>query len=322
MAMRIGRLGLRAGLEVLGCRARGTRTSSLRGQGGDLPTVSRILVVDFDETCTVGDTISHIVSATMASKPPLVVRGKEALYQKLLKEYIEERESLMTNIMGEESCESLNSSSRAWLTAFLDSMSEFEIRRNDAVLESKLLHGASRQSLIDASKMVTFRQGCVETLRRASSDDGRMNVAVLSANWSAEFIRAAFERNGLSLENLSIISNSLEFDSTDSTTGALAVRICQSPNDKDRLLRALSGPYEKTVYVGDSVGDIPALLGAHVGIVIGYNELLRRVLERGGVEVRDIGDLMSRGTRWWEHDEASPVVYCTNSWEDIRCILW
>lgn len=276
--------------------------------------------MDFDDTCTVGDTIGHVVSATMAAQSPALVERKESLYKRLAREYLRERDELLDRLMDMQSSDTRGA---AWLDEFLGHMSDFEVRRNDAVVESKLLHGATMESIVEASKRVVFREKCLETLHWATSST-QTSVAILSANWSTEFIRAAFEGHGaardLDVGGISFIANSLEFDDTDNvTTGNMAIRICQTPNDKDRLLREVvgGGPYETSVYVGDSVGDVPALLGAHVGIVMGNNELLRRVLDRGEVQVQRVGRLSEGGGASRE----TRTVYQADSWEEVMRAL-
>ena len=304
----------------------------------------RLIVVDFDDTCTEGDTISHLVSATRVLQPAQVVEDKERTYKTLLREYIEERNELVDRLFNVDSVNLATSKAmpgsqgvgacpkRAWLEMFLHELSCFETRRNDVVLASGILHGATMETIARASQNVVFRDACLETLHQASTSAGT-SVTVLSANWSEEFIRAALSNHhgafgGFDADNVEIIANSLEFDAG-MTTGGMRVRQCQTPNDKDRLLRELVGGWQQSVYVGDSVGDVPALLGSTAGIVMGNNVLLERVLERGGVETRDIEALCEDLKDWeglgGENGGREPrehrVVYRTSSWEAIQVAL-
>lgn len=316
----------------------------------------RLVVVDFDDTCTLGDTISHLVSATKALQPAHVAEEKDRTYAMLFREYMEERKELIDRLFdvtvevprtsmpgvpedddGDDGDDGdIRCPKRAWLAMFLHELSCFETRRNDVVLASGILHGATIESIAGAAQNVVFRDACIETLHRASVSVGT-SVVVLSANWSEEFIRAALSNHhgacgGFDAARVEVVANALEFDAG-VTTGGMRVRRCQTPNDKHRLLRGLvfdgHGQHAQhpSVYVGDSVGDVPALLSANVGIVMGRNALLERVLERGGVQIRSIDEIPggTDGVEEWGMGTTGAgrpsVVWQTSSWEDVRCAL-
>ena len=314
----------------------------------DPTTQRRLVVVDFDDTCTVGDTISHLVSATKALQPAHVAEEKDRMYAMLFRQYMEERSELVDRLFdvsveaprrsmpgvsedGDTDCPK-----RAWLGMFLEELSRFETRRNDVVLMSGILHGATMESIAHASQHVVFREACLETLHRASVSAGT-SVVVLSANWSEEFIRAALSNHhgacgGFDAGRLEVVANALEFDAG-VTTGGMRIRQCQTPNDKHRLLRGLvfdrrgQNVQHPSVFVGDSIGDVPALLSASLGIVMGRNTLLERVLERGGVQIRNINELPDGpgGAAEWGLGSTSAarelVVWQTTSWEAVKYAL-
>lgn len=332
---------------------RGHTVVSKAGHGADPTRRERILVVDFDDTCTVGDTISHLVGSAMV--PSVhgagVVEEKERVYARLLRDYMTERNELVERLFSDD----LRYQQQGWLEMFLDRLSHFETRRNDVVVASKILQGATMETISEAASKVVFREACVETLRRMMMSQGS-RVAVLSANWSEEFIRASLEKEGLDARKLTVVANSLEFEVADFendievesrvaidsegrsslssgvATGGMRVRRCQTPNDKDRLLKDLvmgqGGESSEclSVFVGDSVGDVRGLLGAgvenHVGIMMGRNALLGRVLERSGVDVRDLGEEgVFEEVGWRLAAEGGRPVFRTDSWEDVMRIL-
>ena len=322
------------------------------GDAGVAETVTqrRLVVVDFDDTCTHGDTIGHLVSSTKVLQPAHLAAEKDLAYASLLRQYIEERNELVdrlfrvTDVVAssppmpgvsddedrggpDDACPK-----RAWLDMFLHEISCFETRRNDVVVTSGILHGATMESIAHASQKVVFRESCLETLHRASVSAGT-SVVVLSANWSEEFIRAALSNHhgscgGFDAGRVEVVANALEFDAG-VTTGGMRVRQCQTPNDKHRLLRALLlDQHPSNVYIGDSVGDVRALLSASLGIVMGQNALLERVLARGGVQIRSIDEL--RDEEWGDTPawgavttgaRRERVVWQTTSWEAVKCAL-
>lgn len=131
-----------------------------------------------------------------------------------------------------------------------------------------------------------------------------IRVAVMSVSWSSEFVRAALAQQGLpvvvagwdgaeapSLDAVTVYANELEFFGEEST-GNL-VRRCESGADKARLFDDLilglaSEPGcadAETLYVGDSMTDITPLISADAGILVGSNDLARRLARAAGVRL-------------------------------------
>jgi len=81
--------------------------------------------------------------------------------------------------------------------------------------------------------------------------------------------------------------------------------------------RGSEGP---AVYIGDSASDIPALLAADLGIVVGANALLRRVLRAFGVKLEPLA------AAWRPHGGRrapadAPVLYEAADWHQISALL-
>lgn len=294
---------------------------------------SRVQTFSLAARCQVGDTISVLVGAAMVPEHAAevtITKEKQRTFETLGREYMDQRDALMSRLFSDPGA------GADWLARAMAVVSAFEIQMNDRVVSSGVLRGASMHSIVHAARKVDFRQACIETLHRASLSPNT-RVAVLSANWSEEFIRASLENPahgvGLEVGRVELVANSLEFNEAARTTGGMRLRRCQTPNDKGRLLKGLLGGADLSVYVGDSVGDVPALLGADVGIVMGRNALLGRVLERGGVDVCDLGRLLEEAGGGDPVREAAStsagragsrsrrVLYQTDTWKDVRRIL-
>ena len=272
-----------------------------------------LLVVDFDDTCTSGDSISHLVSATMLHQGGNADNeSKQRLYQSLVQEYVSKRNDLMHDLLLPSTRER---EGEAWLQEFLLQTSAFDLDRNNVAIESRLLAGASMESLRDAARNVEFRPNCIETLLHAL--DRGMHVTVLSVNWSSEFIRSVFEHDGrLPLDtsnksSLKIIANSLDFDA-DRTNGLLQTRLCQTAIDKFQMLKEMNAVYRSSIYVGDSITDIGSLLEASTGIIMGNDSLLHEVLHHAGVSVVPMDQ--------WDAGEEPMTLYHAQCWDDIRKI--
>ncbi|KDD71175.1 hypothetical protein H632_c5639p0, partial [Helicosporidium sp. ATCC 50920] len=112
-------------------------------------------------------------------------------------------------------------------------------------------------------------------------------------------------------------------------TGAVAWR-CESGADKGRQMDACllsvvsrgdAAPDGVAVYVGDSMTDIPALISADIGILVGANPLARRVAAAAGITLASL-DAVPLGRRQREQEESVAVVYEAASWEDIYAFFF
>ena len=288
-----------------------------------------ILVVDFDETSSQGDTISKIVDAAYHgdSVGPEERQHKESLYQKLLSEYVSEREDLLGRLVPE----GLGASpvkGKEWLAEFLMEVSKFDSYRNKVCFESSLLSGATRESLQKSANDIAMQPRCLETLQHAL--DCGMQAAVVSVNWSSEMIEKVFQRHGIAVEVVTdlssitleerpgvvrIIANRMEFDG-DRTTGLVHTQ-CENATDKAKIIKKLQENRDFSIYVGDSVTDIGSLMEASMGIIFGDNQTLMSVLRIAGVPVIPLEDFVCNP----KHDGLGKVLYQTNSWDEIYGVV-
>ncbi|KAJ3082450.1 hypothetical protein HK102_001696, partial [Quaeritorhiza haematococci] len=116
---------------------------------------------------------------------------------------------------------------------------------------------------------------------------------LVSLNWSRDLIRGAIEdllsdnhdvaaNQKLIEERFNIMSNDLEFDEAGLSTGRILETIHTGADKlKHCRMHVNVDAHSKTVYIGDSVSDIPCLLWADVGILIKPpSESLRRFCQR------------------------------------------
>ena len=282
---------------------------------------SRVLVVDFDDTCTEGDTISRIVHAAIEScqHDEEEMGKRRELYDSLLQDYVTLRQEIfdqfsISNAASHREISAVDVKGKEWLKDVLSTLSDFDMDRNRAAVESKLVAGVTVESLGRASEDISLKPGCVETIEWAISYG--YHVVVLSVNWSAHMIRTTLDRNGLLTINgmespqpshaIRVIANEVETD------GFIHQR-CQSANDKVRLLNEMKTMFPTSVYVGDSVTDAGALLEASLGIILGENDSILRILKLGGVHVVPLeeknGDNNVLG---------GDILYQTQSWVSIQ----
>lgn len=237
-----------------------------------------------------------------------------------------------------------------WLGDFLDRLSDFDREMNSVVVESGFLAGIRRGALAEVGQKITMREGCLALLRRAV--DAGIPVAVVSVNWSAEMVQAALSQQGLPVVvaaggggtaagvegcmpppgALMVYANELEYFG-DVSTGSLKRR-CECAADKGRVFDDLllgaaadghSDPDGVSVYIGDSMTDIPALISADVGLVMGSNALVRQVAMVAGVPIRPLitypvdpgGDYHPEGI-----EAGAPVLFEAASWAEVDAFLF
>jgi hypothetical protein len=183
---------------------------------------------------------------------------------------------------------------------------------------------------------LALRPYCATTLRyaadRSSSPSSSSLFHVLSVSWSSFLITAA---TGLSPARVTCnhLVEEVGSDGRLLTTGAIEVKV-GGPGGKlghfQRLLQvAEAGPEgggqkgrgrsSPSVFIGDSVTDVLALMAADVGIVVGESRTLRRMLRRFGWKIRG---LVAFPVKKEERGKASRVVYAAEDWAEIAAFLY
>lgn len=312
-----------------------------------------LLVVDFDDTCTAQDTTSMIARAAVhaaaarAADPAAAAEG-EARLQWLVQNYLARRGALLDEILPFPSEDEAEEFDMAWLGDFLDRLSDFDREMNGVVVDSGILAGVKRGALTETGARVGMRPGCLATLRRAV--DAGVPTAVVSVNWSGEMVAAALAQQGLPVVMagggggtragvggappppgaVAVYANELEYFG-DASTGAIKRR-CECAADKGRIFEdlllglAAEGQAAEggvSVYVGDSMTDIPALISADVGMLLGSNALVRQVAAAAGVPLRPLPAYPVDPAAAGAGDAGDvPVMYEAASWAEIDAFLF
>lgn len=135
-----------------------------------------------------------------------------------------------------------------------------------------------------------------------------------------------------------VSSNDLVYDENGVSTGEIALKVSGSSGKHQRFLTLAataretltsyeSSPRSMTIYVGDSVTDLLAMLDADVGIVVGDSETFKKVATAFGITIRplvsayavldDTGKL-----RKGAPDPAGQCVYRVSQWAEIDVFLF
>ena len=239
----------------------------------------------------------------------------------------------------------------AWLGDFMDRLSDFDREMNAVVLSSGALAGLKRGRLSQVGSTITMRPGCLELLQRAV--DAGVPTAIVSVNWSSELVAAALSQHGLPVITaggaggtragvegapippgaLVIHSNDLEYFGDESTGGMK--RRCECATDKGRIFEdlllglAAEGQAAEggiSVYIGDSMTDIPALISADVGVLMGTNRLVRQVAAVAGIPLRPlVAYPVGSSTSNYDGNAGGggePILYETSSWDEVTSFLF
>lgn len=232
-----------------------------------------ILAFDFDETIAARDTTDEIVRLAAASRPPKEARAMLALWERSVQEYrVKRRRVIQTALDAVPPGGTLE----ARVERFYAALDAYERSAVDAVEKAGILAGIRRSALKEAGRRTPTREGAREMAERWRRSGGR--AVVVSANWSEDLAR---EGSGID----DVRSNTLEFDREGVSTGRIHRRIVSAMDKRAcvQQMRALGG---RVVYVGDALNDIPALLEADVGFLIGNKSETRETLETLAVPVQ------------------------------------
>lgn len=345
------------------------------------PRPIKLLVIDFDDTCTAQDTSALIAETAIeasakASEDPEASRSKgQQMLEELVFNYVSKRDGLLDEILpdvpwneGEEGSEEFD---MTWLGDFLDRLSDFDREMNSVVVESGILAGIKRGTMSDVGARVAMRPGCLKFLHHAVHTG--IPTAIVSVNWSAELVAAALQQHSSASSQESeyhlpggavklisggfetdiptpgtvhVYANDLEYFGESSTGGIR--RRCECAVDKGRLfedlllgvavaevkpevetetvenVRGSSVPRGLSVYIGDSMTDLSALISADVGIILGSNRHIRHVAAVAGLQIRPLVtypmDVESAAAHF--DSETHPVIYEASSWSEVYAFVF
>ncbi|KAK6357564.1 hypothetical protein TWF718_001872 [Orbilia javanica] len=200
------------------------------------PPLIRHLVVDFDQTLTLQDTLSTLVTASPLPDAP------EIFKHHLTKAYVEDYAAHVKAYPPDR-----NSIPSEF--AFLSSLRSIERKSIERVESSDIFKGISRTAISLAAKKVQVRKPAeLSALVSKVLLHPAAKVTVLSVNWSASFIREVLDSissdeghpshhkslTAPEFEKVEIIANNLVVDAQGFTTGKID-RWFHSRRNKNRL---------------------------------------------------------------------------------------
>ncbi|CAM6020683.1 unnamed protein product [Sphagnum balticum] len=295
-----------------------------------------VFVSDFDSTCTVADSSSILADLTVkiaASSNTTNATSLQQQWDELVKEYLEEYEEVLSEAL---TLTGGSTYKEKELHELLEKLSMFERTANEKVVKAGVLQGLSTADIQEVAKLMPLRPGCAHLLQRLRQEETHIDVQILSVCWSSTFIKGVFDNCGVEIPR--ICANELSV--TGSVSDGDIMRSVETAIDKeqcfDQILRGLSTKSESTtprlvgdsraVYIGDSVTDLPCLLRADIGILIGKSATLDRVADAFAIRRQPLyagvlqaeRDQCDRSPGW---RKGSGVLYTVSSWHEIEAFL-
>jgi thiaminase/2-hydroxy-3-keto-5-methylthiopentenyl-1-phosphate phosphatase len=164
-----------------------------------------LLGIDFDDTISLGDTISSLCKAGLKAQ------GKDdEVYKNLLVNFTTKYEAFMaSNLVTQNSVGNTSKFHRDNFEKFMTSYSAFETDMLNPIEESSVLKGLSFSSIEALSREIAVKPGSVEFLKFALSNFPGMDINVLSVNWSKTYLQSILA-NHMQQKRVVIHSNELE----------------------------------------------------------------------------------------------------------------
>ncbi|KAF2759258.1 hypothetical protein EJ05DRAFT_475482, partial [Pseudovirgaria hyperparasitica] len=262
-----------------------------RAPNSALPVMQ--LTLDFDGTLTKRDTL-HLLHQAAKHARPTESRKLTQQWTNIVEAYVQDLQSHIDRYMPAAPTRTTIAAERA----FLASLASVEARSIARVADTKALKGTRSQDLHHVSADVEMRVGWSSLLTYAAKH--RVDVRILSVNWSATFINVAIQHALQSIipselrdataavpagpiygdhDKLLpvIIANELEGLPLGTSTGVIkgpnGGRGVHTSADKLHYFGVSSKDKAPVVYVGDSTTDLECLLAADVGICIRDEEI-------------------------------------------------
>ncbi|KAJ2456212.1 hypothetical protein EV183_000139 [Coemansia sp. RSA 2336] len=267
-----------------------------------------LLVLDFDQTLTSSDTLSMVAAVAKRKYPEN--RDFAWFTEKYMEDYQRHQTQWQPRIDSEKI-------TYEFLNEYLESLRSVETASLNRISEYGILAGVSRDELYDGGRAVEFQPGAATAINRLMQAPN-MHACVVSVNWSADFIRGALGANGvLNSQSISIYCNNPEFDKRTGLSKAdISPRLVVASDKTATISNYKQEIAHKTgldpwlIYAGDSLTDLPALLLADAGLLVGQSNSVTKWCDMLGVEFG-----RPRGA------EGGKTLYRLQSWESALEIL-
>ena len=280
-----------------------------------------LFAFDFDGTCTQKDTTSLLYKATerYRSSTQAEMKTIDERWNELGKKYWTGHLEVVAKSLSIHADPDMSAFDEKGLRSFLQEVHKFDLKMTKEVEASEILKGISKEAIKEVAQEVKLNPGCVNVLNHIN-----LPLHLISVNWCRDLIHANLGH----LRHLNIFANSLPLEG-ELSSGIIGKNL-RSAFDKEIIFQDLArNRFDRSdgisVFVGDSIGDILALLKSDVGIVIGKSHTLRKVAKAFGIKLLPLQEIQKM-TRNDCHKQAIPkqkgVLFEAPSWNEIGFTLF
>ncbi|KAL5562012.1 hypothetical protein UlMin_031759 [Ulmus minor] len=258
---------------------------------------------------------------------PIPTESVTSLYEQSNRELEDAVEEVISNT---PKANNFNYASIATLEDELKTIWEHPKRVIEKVENMQVLKGLSINNIIEAGENIGLYKGCRSFLQRLVDGDPKTDVHILSYSWCGDFIQSAFYSDS-NAAFVSILSNELVYDGN-ITTGRIYKNL-ETPMQKVQEIKDNLKEFEKddfhvTVYIGHSAPDLPCLIEANIGIVIGSDSCLRKLATHLGVSFVPLFSGLVRKQEEVAYLESpsiwkprSGVLFTVSCWSEIHAFV-
>ncbi|CAG8448542.1 6658_t:CDS:2 [Ambispora gerdemannii] len=241
------------------------------------PSVVGLLVSDFDETITQNDTLSVLIAICPRMSDDCR-KDCPPPWSYFVELYFKERAEHIKR-WGETNSERTLED----FYKLLKSLENVEERSMKRVEDFKCLVGVRSEELREQGKKIKKQPGAVDVIERYLVKNKPGSFYVISTNWSHDMLFGCLQEID-GIDEKIIISNDFVFEENCST-GKFKRKVLTAL-DKLEIFKQLTVPRDKiSVYVGDSETDLPCMLAADIGIIMGNNVSLAQSCKKYGIEI-------------------------------------
>lgn len=280
-----------------------------------------LFAFDFDGTCTQKDTTSLLHKATEKYHASTESEMKEldAQWSELGRKYWNGHQEIVSKSILDHSTTASEFNERG-LRSFLQEVHQYDFEMMERVETSELLKGISRDGIKEVAKEVKLNQGCLNVLNHIN-----LPLYLITVNWCQDLIHAKLGQ----LKHLKIFGNHLPLEG-ELSSGYLAKNLTNA-FDKETIFQQLvqdkSARSEGiSIFVGDSITDLLALLKSDLGIVIGKSQTVRKVAKSFGIKLIPLQEIQNKKASECQKETFCSiqrgVLFEARSWNEIGFTLF
>jgi len=192
------------------------------------------------------------------------------------------------------------------LYKFMETLDKYNTDSRIAIAKTGFFYDISEFNIKELVNEIEFYDQALEVLSSLNKDIGNVDCRILSVNWFKPLLVEA-------LKQVEVRSNQIVASHTPKLIGDEIDLgpVSSSVGKQDWIIKwCKEESYDATVYIGDSLTDLLALIEVDYGIIFGKQVKMFQVAERFGISYKPLIDADV------ESDHKN-VLYFTENWSEI-----